>query len=234
MDQLKELNRILDDVMCECIHRPVTLYGNGRSGRFIKWYAKYYHNIDIAFYITDLRFPTTNNSYEAELFQREVFDYNYKNILSTVVWVTEPMDEEMHAFFRERGYVLGDTYFDFYGMIYGKDYYSEAIATDTTSRKTGKRDIQPLEYLEWKYKCNFLERLSVEDYVGVDNNTDVVKNASSYVVTASKDVMKILDQCHITHKDALFDYGCGKGAVMIGALMNGFEKVGGVEFGKEL
>ena len=80
MDQLKELNRILDDVMCECIHRPVTLYGNGRSGRFIKLYAKYYHNIDIAFYITDLRFPTTNNSYEAELFQREVFDYNYKNI----------------------------------------------------------------------------------------------------------------------------------------------------------
>ena len=144
------------------------------------------------------------------------------------------MDEEMHAFFRERGYVLGDTYFDFYGMIYGKDYYSEAIATDTTSRKTGKRDIQPLEYLEWKYKCNFLERLSVEDYVGVDNNTDVVKNASSYVVSASKDVAKILDQCHITHKDALFDYGCGKGAVMIGALMNGFEKVGGVEFGKEL
>ena len=119
LEQLNGFNRILDDVMCECIHRPVTLYGNGRSGRFIKWYAKYYHNIDIAFYITDLRFPTTNNSYEAELFQREVFDYNYKNILSTVVWVTEPMDEEMHAFFRERGYVLGDTYFDFYGMIYG-------------------------------------------------------------------------------------------------------------------
>lgn len=234
LEQLNGLNRILDDVMCKCIHRPVTLYGNGRSGRFIKWYAKYYHNIDIAFYITDLYFPTTNNSYEAELFQKEVFDYNYKNILSTVVWVTEPMDEEMHTFFRDRGYVLGESYFDFYEMIYGSDYIAETVETDATSRKTGKRDIQPLEYLEWKYKCNFLQRLNVEDYVGVDRNTDVVKNAAPYVVTASKDVMKILDQCHITHKDALFDYGCGKGAVMIGALMNGFEKVGGVEFGKEL
>ena len=41
-----------------------------------------------------------------------------------------------------------------------------------------------------------------------------------------------MDRCHCIPKqqDAIFDFGCGKGAALISFLDYGFERVGGVEF----
>ena len=77
LQQLCEFREKLDSLMCRCINRRITLYGFGYTGRFIKWYAKYYHNIDIAYCITeDMQ---TGISYDAEIYH----DYFFKPELFT-------------------------------------------------------------------------------------------------------------------------------------------------------
>ena len=53
-----------------------------------------------------------------------------------------------------------------------------------------------------------------------------------YVATTPKEIFPILDKCHCrpTEKDAIFDFGCGKGGALVSFLDYGFRRVGGVEY----
>ena len=94
-----------------------------------------------------------------------------------------------------------------------------------TTTKEGRRDIQFLEYLEWKYDCNFLQSVSNE-----------TEHCCGYAATTQKEIFHILDKCHVlpTYKDAMFDFGCGKGAALVSFLDYGFSKVGGVEYDAQI
>lgn len=223
---LEEFRKILDDIMIKAIHRRVLLYGYGYTGRFLKWYAQYYHSIEVDYIVTlDTSF---SRAYDLELFQNTVFGFSYKDVSDTIVWVAEPMDEPLALFLEERGFVANKTYFDFYAAIYGKDVsWGDPDEKDVFKmRKTGKRDIQFLEYLEWKYDCNFLQVIEKEDF-------EVAReHGSAFHTTTQKELFPILDRCHVIpgEKDAIFDYGCGKGGAMVSFLDYGFKRVGGVEY----
>lgn len=211
--------------MIQSIHDRIVLYGYGYTGRFLKWYAEYYHNIKVD-YIISLDMKTGQN-YDQEIFRPSVLDFNYKDIKKCILWVAEPMDDALKLFLQNRGYVRDATYFDFYGIVYGEDVCCDLNICDVFRKgKSGKRDIQFLEWLEWKYQCNFVTAIESKDF-------KVAKeHGNSYRVTTQKEIFPILDRCHCipTMNDAIFDYDCGKGGAMVSFLDYGFTQVGGVEY----
>jgi hypothetical protein len=222
---LDEFRKILDDMMLEAMHRRVVLYGYGYTGRFLKWYAKYYHSIDVDYIITlDISF---SRPYDQELFQTSLFNFNYKDVSNAVVWLAEPYNDEIGEILKENGYVKNITYFDFYEAVYGKDInWGDKIEDPFIRRKSGKRDIQFLEWLEWKYGCNFVEIIDKRNFEVVD------EHGAGYKTSSPKELFPILDKCHCipNANDAIFDYGCGKGGAMVSFMDYGFCHVGGVEF----
>lgn len=215
----------LDDIMLQAMHKRVVLFGYGYTGRFLKWYAEYYHSIKTDYIVSlDMRL---GQAYDQEIFRKSLFDFNYKDVQNSVVWVAEPLDEALRNFFENRGYKKNESYFDFYEAIYGEDInWNSEKANIFGGMKSGKRDIQFLEWLEWKYQCNFITAIE-------KNNFEVAgEHGASYRVTTQKEIFPILDRCHChpTIDDAIFDYGCGKGGALISFLDYGFYHVGGVEY----
>lgn len=227
----EEFRKSMDELMLPAMHDRVLLYGyESYTGRFIKWYAEYYHGIVIDYLVsTDM---SRGKAYDQEIFRPSVLDFSYRDVKNALIWVAEPMTSETQEFLERRGYVKNKTYFDFYEKIYGTDIYCEnSEEVDIFhKKKSGKRDIQFLEWLEWKYDCNFVTRIPH------DLLEDAKEHAEGYACTTQKEIFSILDRCHCIPKaqDAIFDFGCGKGAALISFLDYGFDKVGGVEFEKKI
>lgn len=224
---LNEFREELDDIMLQAMHSSVLLYGyESYTGRFLKWYAEYYHSIKIDYLVsTDM---SRGRAYDMEVFRPSVIDFNYRNVGQAVIWVAEPMTEELRNSLEEKGYINEQTYFDFYQVIYGEDIYgsNEENVDIFRKKKEGKRDIQFLEWLEWKYGCNFVTRIKHEFL-------EVAKeHGEGYGCTTQKEIFPILDRCHCIPcmDDAIFDYGCGKGGALVSFLDYGFKQVGGIEY----
>ncbi len=226
LKQLDAFRKLLDDIMVPCINKRIAIYGyDSYSGRFIKWYAEYYHGVHVDWLVSEDM--ATGKGYDLEVFRPSVFDFGYKGILNAVIWVTQPMTLELKVFLESYGFVENESFFDFYKVIFEGDYYWAESATDPFSkRKTGKRDIQFLEYLEWKYDCNFLTPIAKEDFEVADSH------GARYSCSTQKEIFPMLDHCHVhpSNDDAVFDFGCGKGGAIATFLDYGFKKVGGVEY----
>ena len=224
---LDEFRECLDNIMIQSIHSSILLYGyESYTGRFIKWYAEYYHSIKIDYLVsTDM---SRGRAYDSEIFRPSVIDFNYRNVRQAVIWVAEPMTQDLRVDLEGKGYVKGKTYFDFYEAIYGSDIYgkNEEDTDIFRKKKEGKRDIQFLEWLEWKYGCNFVTRIH-HDFLEVAG-----EHGGGYGCTTQKEIFPILDHCHCIPQtdDAIFDYGCGKGGALFSFLDYGFQRVGGVEY----
>lgn len=224
---LDEFRECLDNIMIQSIHSSILLYGyESYTGRFIKWYAEYYHSIKIDYLVsTDM---SRGRAYDSEIFRPSVIDFNYRNVRQAVIWVAEPMTQDLRVDLEGKGYVKGKTYFDFYEAIYGSDIYgkNEEDTDIFRKKKEGKRDIQFLEWLEWKYGCNFVTRIH-HDFLEVAG-----EHGGGYGCTTQKEIFPILDHCHCIPQtdDAIFDYGCGKGGALVSFLDYGFQRVGGVEY----
>lgn len=217
----------LDELMLPAMHRRVLLYGyESYTGRFIKWYAEYYHSIKIDYLVS----PDMSRSrgYEQEIFRPSLLDFDYRDAKNTVIWLAEPMTEELRKWLEDRGFVNNITYYDFYKAVYGSDISWNANENNDafSRRKTGKKDIQFFEWLEWKYNCNFLTAIEKTEFEVAS------EHGSPYRCTTQKEIFSILDKCHCIpdFDDAIFDYGCGKGSALVSFLDYGFKRVGGVEY----
>lgn len=212
---LEEFRNKLDDVMHRCMDRRIVLYGYGYSGKFVGWYAQYYHSIKPDYIIT--QDMTSNIPYEFELYRESLFEFGYKDVKDAVVWLCVPETQEIRERLERYGYVKNETYFDFCEGVYGAGY---------EARVNGAAAVQPLTWLEHRYGCDFVTRIGVEDF------QDAIEGMHPYVATTPKEIFPILDKCHChpTEKDAIFDFGCGKGSALVTFLDYGFRKVGGVEY----
>lgn len=220
----EEFRKKLDEIMIKAINKRVVLYGYGRSGQFIQWYADYYHSIQVDFIVRESM--KTSIPYSFDTYPPAVFDFNYKDINNAVIWITFADSDKAREKLEELGYVEGEDYFDFCQIVYGRDKTWEPDHSQDVflQKKTGNRDIQFLEYLEFKYGCNFVTEIDVSHYrrEGI---------CVGYKVTAMREIFSILDKCHCVPKatDAVFDIGSGKGGGVISFLDYGFEMVGGAE-----
>ena len=112
--------------------------------------------------------------------------------------------------------------------MYGDDIDWPDIKTDVfNQRKTGRRDIQFLEYLEWKYDCNFVTRIETDSFSDVKEG-----QGAAFSANTQKELFEIMDNIHYrpNENDAIIDVGCGKGGAMLSFLDYGFKKVGGIEY----
>ena len=223
-----EFREKLDDIMLLAMHKRIVLFGYGYTGRFIKWYAKYYHNIDID-YIVSLDM-SVGQAYDQEIYRKSIFDFGYKDVNSAYVWIAEPLDCETEKFFEDRGYKKNKTYFDFYTAIMGEFQVPlndvDESEKDVFYQCKKKHDIQFMEWLEAKYNCNFVTAIESKNFEVAG------EHGNAYRCTTQKEIFPILDHCHCIPKkdDAIFDFGCGKGTALIAFLDYGFEQVGGIEY----
>lgn len=225
LDIFNEFRKTLDDIMLQAMHSRIVLYGYGYTGRFLKWYAEYYHSIEVDYIVSlDMR---RGQVYDQEIFRSSLFDFNYKDVRNSVIWLAEPIDQEIKEFLNKNGYIKNATYFDFYEAIYGKNICEQLKNNDIYGeQKPEGKDIQFLEWLEWKYQCDFVSAIERKDFEVAG------EHGNAYRVTTQKEIFPILDKCHYIPKkeDAIFDYGCGKGGAIVSFLDYGFERVGGVEY----
>lgn len=212
---LDEFREKLDDVMHKCMDKRIVLYGYGYSGKFVAWYAEYYHSIKVDYIIT--QDVSSAIPYEFELYRDSLFEFGYKDVKSATVWLCLPETDEIRDRLTAYGYVKYETYFDFGEMVYGEEYRAYVNSTG---------DVQFMKWLECKYGCDFVARIDKEDF------QTVIDGMHPYVATTPKEIFPILDKCHCHPgpKDAIFDFGCGKGSAMVTFMDYGFQKVGGVEY----
>ena len=201
---------VLDEHMIKAMHKRVILWGNGYSGRFLKWYASYYHSIQIDYLISlDMK---TGQSYEEEIFRKTLLDFDYRDVCDCFLWISEQLEDVDEKYFVQRGFEEGRNLTDFHKIC-----MKEGFCTN---------EIQFMSVLERQYGCDFVKAIETKDFL-VDST-----HAHAYRCTTQKEIFPILDRCHCLPKqhDAIFDFGCGKGAALVSFLDYDFERVGGVEY----
>lgn len=226
----KEFRERLDSIMLNAFGHRIVLWGYGYTGRFLEWYSDYYHSLKVDYIIED-NWPLSM-PYEFSLFRSSLFDFQYKDVKDAIVWLAIPETNDISARLREKGYIKGKNYFSFLEVIYENNYINDDTNIDNIfrQRKQGIRDVQFMEWLEYRYNCNFVTAIDSSYF----DNKDC--GAHKYSVTTQKEIFPILDKCHcLPHDtDAIFDFGCGKGGAIISFLDYGFKKVGGVEFERNI
>lgn len=222
---LDEFREKLSNAMLPAIHRRIILYGFGFTGRFLKWYAEYYHSIKIDYIIQpDMEGAGgKGHNWEEEIFPVTLMEFDFKDTKSCVIWLAEPLED-----MADQLDLWGNDYIDFYKLIYGDDVLWPDNKTNDAfqRRKSGKKDIQFLEWLEWKHVCNFVTAIDKCNLVEVGDH------GASYRCFTQKEIFPILDKCHVVPRenDAIFDFGCGKGGAMVSFADYGFLTIGGVEY----
>lgn len=214
LKELEEFRDKLDAVMHKCMHKRIVIYGYSYSGRFVAWYAEYYHSIKPDYIITEEYSNTI--PYELTLYRSSLFDFGYKDVKDAVVWLCTAETDEIRERLVSHGYVKNQTYFDMNEAVYGEDYDHETADTN----------VQFMRYLEKKYGCDWINSIGVGDF------DCVIDGMHGCISSTHKEIFPLLDRCHCLpdEKSAIFDFGCGKGAAMIAFLDYGFKKVGGVEY----
>lgn len=228
----EEFRNRLDEVMLKAFGRRIVLWGYGYTGRFLAWYAEYYHGLTVDYIIED-NLPASI-PYEFPIFRSSLFDFDYKDVKNAVVWLAVCEEKIILDKLSKAGFLKGKNYYNFLELIYGSEYINPVIEFQEEAKqifwkkKTGNRDVQFMEWLEYKYDCNLV--------TAIDSSNLSAEGAHPYKISTQKEIFPILDRCHCMpqENDAIFDFGCGKGGAMIAFLDYGFKKVGGVEFEKEI
>lgn len=226
LEIFREFREKIDKVMLRCINRRVILYGYSRGGQFLEWYGEYYHSITPDYIITE-DWASGSMLYKFPIFRESLFDFDYKDVKDAVVWLTaDDTEGEKAKLLESHGYVKNESYFDFNALIYGEDLIKHDAGKGVFAAKTGKRNVQFMEYAEYVYGCDFVEAVYRQEFLNSLNG------AHSYCITTQKEIFPILDKlhCHPGEGDGIFDFGCGKGGAMLTFLDYGFKKVGGVEY----
>lgn len=218
----EKFRKQLDEIMIKAFGHRIVLYGYGRTGRFLEWYADYYHSIKPDYIITS----DWSNAmpYSLPYFRDSLFEFNYADVKDAIVWLALPGDEDAKAKCKKYGF----EYYDFADIIYGDKLIAKENTLEIFSKKkVGVHDVQFMEYLECFNDCNFVTSVSKEY---------LTEGAHNYAISAQMEIFPMLDKCHrvLTEEDAIFDFGCGKGGAMLTFLDYGFTKVGGVEYSKQL
>ena len=207
LKMFSEFRKIIDDVMIKCINKRIVLYGYGRTGQFLEWYAEYYHSIKIDYIVTE-DWTSGNIPYNFPIFRESLFNFNFKDINDCIVWLAaDDKDRSNSQLLEKHGFIEDKTYFNFRKLVYGENITNYKKNEGIFSPKTGLRDVQFMEYIEYLYDCNFVAAVYSSDFI------NSLESAHSYCITTQKEIFPILDKLHHhpTEKDAIFDFGCGKG-----------------------
>lgn len=225
-----DFRKLLDDIMLKCLNKRIVLFGYGRTGQFLEWYADYYHSIKIDYIVTDSD-ARGDIPYNFPVFRDSLFDFDYKDVKDAIVWLaTDKVNVENEKILIENGYISNETYFDFKTKVFGDNLLSVVEDKSVFAAKSGIRDVQFMEYAEALYGLNLVSTVRSENFI------NSMESAHSYCITTQKEIFPVLDKIHFHpgNDDGIFDFGCGKGGALLTFLDYGFKNVGGVEYEDKL
>ena len=94
LDVLQEFRHKLDEIMLQCMHDRIAIYGyDSYTGRFLKWYARYYHGIEVDWLISEDM--SVGKGYDREVFRPSVFDFGYKDVKAATLWLAQPLTDTL-------------------------------------------------------------------------------------------------------------------------------------------
>lgn len=157
----------LDNVMVKAFGHRIILWGYGYTGQFLEWYADYYHSLNVDFIITEEW--SSAIPYKFPLFRNSLFEFNYMDVKDAIVWLAIPEDADVSKKLERAGYEKGKTYFNFLEVVYEKNFVNSKKKSDNifTVQKTGLRDVQFMEWLEYIYDCNLVTAINSSDFQSV-------------------------------------------------------------------
>ncbi|MBU1405641.1 MAG: class I SAM-dependent methyltransferase [Proteobacteria bacterium] len=86
-------------------------------------------------------------------------------------------------------------------------------------------------YFDWKYKTDTRNKISLHDLTVTGENK---ARGSFYQPTMALSFNRLLDRVPLPPDSVLVDFGCGKGRVLLLAVLRGIGKAVGIEFSPEL
>lgn len=86
-----EFREKLDKTMVKAFGKRIVLWGYGYTGRFLEWYADYYHSIQMDFIITEDW--STQMPYNFPLFRDSIFEFDYMDVKDSIIWLAVPEDK---------------------------------------------------------------------------------------------------------------------------------------------
>jgi len=86
-------------------------------------------------------------------------------------------------------------------------------------------------HFDWKYKTDTRSKISLHDLTVTGENKE---HGSFYQPTMALSFKRLLDTVPLPPESVLVDFGCGKGRVLLLAVLRGMKKAVGIEFSPEL
>ena len=83
----------LDRVMLKAFGHRIILWGYGYTGRFLSWYAEYYHSLTVDYIIED-NMPYSI-PYEFPIFRSSLLEFEYKDVKDSIVWLAVKEDDNI-------------------------------------------------------------------------------------------------------------------------------------------
>lgn len=186
--------------------KKIIIWGYGSQGKLIESYCK--QNLRKIEAIID-----SNFTYEGKIYLAPYLLKKYNpNVTVILVAVSGNIENILEQAF-QYGYSLEKN------IIVFRDFF------------VGCNDVL-VDYYSWAEKkikgVNFEKRISKEE-LGYED-----KNYNLYSFMRGIDLRKVLSQFCFSNEDAVFDYGCGRGAALSLFSHLGIRKLGGIELSDEL
>ncbi|MHB1185943.1 MAG: class I SAM-dependent methyltransferase [Desulfobulbia bacterium] len=86
-------------------------------------------------------------------------------------------------------------------------------------------------HFDWRYKTDTRNKISLHDLTVTGENKE---HGSFYQPTMALSFNRLLERVPLPRESVLVDFGCGKGRVLLLAVLRGIKKAVGIEFSPEL
>ena len=86
-------------------------------------------------------------------------------------------------------------------------------------------------HFDWRYKTDTRNKISLHDLTVTGKNKE---HGSFYQPTMALSFNRLLERVPLPRESVLVDFGCGKGRVLLLAVLRGIKKAVGIEFSPEL
>lgn len=208
----KEFDSILEELLLIVNGKKIAIWGYGYDGWFLEWFFKG-HNRNVQYILDDN--PAVGTIFKAGIRRSRELEFIERR--GMVLFLTFSEDKNVNSFLEKLG------------MQENRDFYY--IKNVFYSNQVADKEKYHIGYFEWLQNMYELDIKTMRD-----NTLLYLENLDSMAYSCGMDycILNILNLFKFSRGDAFFDFGCGKGAILILAAKCGIKKLGGVEFDEEL
>lgn len=202
----EEFERSVNELFRFVNGKKIVLWGYERSGWFIEHLFKQ-HNKQIEYIVDD----SANMSFKLHIFRSFILESMDKDCVAVLLTFAD--DGKAKSFLESLGYCEGRNF------IFVRDIFYHG----STERKLSYYD-----WLEYKYDVDIIGTKMIDEIIRPNDD------GRCYAAGIDYPLLDILDNFNFEINDAMFDFGCGKGNILLLCIKAGIHKIGGVEYDPQL